>query len=531
MGGPWEQYQSAEGPWSAYQKPKEQSRPDPSAGGGMLRPFGIDTGIQTPQWLDRGLAGTGKAFADLGRGAGQWIGLVDRADVAESRRLDAPLMDTAAGKVGNIGGNVAMLAPSALIPGANTYTGAATIGAITGALQPSESTGETLTNIGLGGAGGAAGQKLANVAGKYIANQGTQAAAAQTANAQKVAAAKEAMDAGYVIPPADLPNASRLTEAVSGLSGKIKTAQQASAKNQGVTNTLVRKELGLADDAPLNIDTLKAIRSQAGQAYDAVSSVGTITPSKAYSDALDKIIAPYKQAAQGFPNAKPNPVIAEIDSLRSDAFDAASAVAKIRELREAADAAYVAGNKGAGKALKDASQALEASIDEHLTKVGAPADLLQGFRDARQTIAKTYTVQKALNPETGDVSARVLAGELKRDKPLSGGLKTVAKVGQSFEKATQSLKETPKALSPLDFGAAGLGLVGSGGNPLAAAGLVARPAARAALLSGPVQRNALANAGALQSPNMLARLLQREPVALPLGVLGGTGLANYLAQQ
>lgn len=107
--------------------------------------------------VERFVAGYGKAGADLVRGAGQLIpGLVSRDDVAESRRLDAPLMATTAGKAGNITGNVAALAPTALIPGANTIAGGAAIGAATGLLQPSTSTGETIKNIGLGGAGGAA---------------------------------------------------------------------------------------------------------------------------------------------------------------------------------------------------------------------------------------------------------------------------------------------------------------------------------------------------------------------------------------
>jgi hypothetical protein len=108
---------------------------------------------------DKALAGVGKAFADFGRGVGQlvpvrrngsWEPLVTRDDIAESRRLDEPLMNTTAGKWGNIGGNVALLAPTAMIPGAGTIRGGAMIGAATGALAPSESTGETLGNIGLG---------------------------------------------------------------------------------------------------------------------------------------------------------------------------------------------------------------------------------------------------------------------------------------------------------------------------------------------------------------------------------------------
>lgn len=114
-----------------------------------------DTGAPDPtEGMNEGekfRSGMGKAFTDLARGAGQYVGLVDRADVAESRKLDSPLMKTGAGLSGNIAGNVAALLPTAMIPGANTYTGAATIGAISGALQPSTSTGETLTNTALGG--------------------------------------------------------------------------------------------------------------------------------------------------------------------------------------------------------------------------------------------------------------------------------------------------------------------------------------------------------------------------------------------
>jgi hypothetical protein len=103
------------------------------------------------------LAGAGKAPVDLARGAGQVVGLYSRADVADSRAQDAPLMSTGAGRWGNLAGNVAQMLPAALIPGANTMAGAGAIGAASGLLQPSTSTAETLGNTALGGALGPAG--------------------------------------------------------------------------------------------------------------------------------------------------------------------------------------------------------------------------------------------------------------------------------------------------------------------------------------------------------------------------------------
>jgi len=70
-------------------------------------------------------AGVGKAVVDTGRGVGQLlrhampdsladsVGLPSQSDIDESRRLDAPLMDTGAGIAGNVTGNLTSL----LIPG------------------------------------------------------------------------------------------------------------------------------------------------------------------------------------------------------------------------------------------------------------------------------------------------------------------------------------------------------------------------------------------------------------------------------
>lgn len=106
--------------------------------------------------VSRFVAGYGKAGVDLARGAGQMIGAVNREDVAESRRIDAPLMNTKSGTMGNMAGSMVDLAPLAFIPGANTVGGGAAIGALSGLLQPSVSTEETAKNVGIGAAGSAA---------------------------------------------------------------------------------------------------------------------------------------------------------------------------------------------------------------------------------------------------------------------------------------------------------------------------------------------------------------------------------------
>lgn len=475
---------------------------------------------------ERFLSGVGKAYTDLGRGVGQMVGAVDRQDVGESRKLDAPLMNTGAGMAGNLAGNVALLAPTALIPGANTVTGAATVGAVAGALSPSESGRETFTNIVAGGAGGAAGQAIANKVPGMLQGRVQTAAAKQAANAQKFAAARQGAQHGYVVPPADL-EPGIVSEAVSGLSGKIKTAQVASQRNQGVTDRLAREALGLKAGDTLDIPALNTIRSQAGQAYDAVQSLGTIKPGQNYHASLDAIVQPHVRAGNSFPSAKPNPIIEEINTLRTQSFDAADAVAKIKTLRSDADAAYISGNKDLGKALKSGADALEQAIDDHLAAAG-PSRMLADFREARKLIAKTYTVQKALNSQTGAVSAPQLAKDLAKGKPLSGELRTVAEMGTAFPKATQMLKEAPKAVSPLDFAVAtGAGAVTA--NPMAALLLGARPVARSVMLSGPVQRRALEQGSAAPMSQAVQRALENrmmQQLLAPAGMAAGLEIAQ-----
>lgn len=493
--------------------PKEGAKaPDPTEG------------MSTGQKI---LVGVGKGMTDIGYGVGQMLNLVSREDVAKKRETDRAIMNTGAGQVGNFIGNAAVALPAAFIPGANTVAGASLVGAGLGLAQPSTSTKETLTNVAFGGAGGAAGQAVANRVPGMLRQWQTSAAddaARQAAQAsQKFAAAKAGNQAGYVIPPADL-NPGMISEALSGLSGKIKTAQVASQRNQGVTDKLARNALGLADDAQLDSATLAGIRSRAGQAYQAVSSIGQVNTTKAYLDALDEAVKPFVSQSKSFPGRGVPKLVDDIQSLKTGAFDAGDAIETIKVLRNDADAAYRAGDKLAGKAYKKASEALEQAIDDHLVKSGAPADLLKGYRSARQQIAKSYTVENALNPQTGSINAPKLAKDLERGKPLIGELRQIAEFAQAFPKASQALKEAPKATSPLDWAVGAMSGTATG-NPLMLAGIAARPAVRSALLSAPVQRAALKPGFA---PSLASRtipsLIDTDPfrmLAMPLGVTGG----------
>lgn len=119
--------------------------------GDSLREFLRDT-----DWLTRNIAGAGSAVVNAVEGVKGLFGKTNEDRVANLKII------ADAAPVGNVVGNVAMLAPTAFIPGANTVTGAATIGAVTNALITPGDLKERAKAAALGGAGGAVGAKLSS---------------------------------------------------------------------------------------------------------------------------------------------------------------------------------------------------------------------------------------------------------------------------------------------------------------------------------------------------------------------------------
>lgn len=448
----------------------------------------------------------------------------------EAARLEAPLMATRGGKVGNVVGLGAMAAPTALVA-APTVLGAAAVGAGTGALLTEGGLQDRAEGAGFGALGGVAGKWVGDALGagaRALANRfASRSAAANTAAAPRMAAAQAGAREGYVVPPADL-QPGMATELLSGLSGKIKTAQTASQRNQPVTNELAARALGLPPGQQITPDVLQALRTTAGtQGYAPIRAAGDVTADATYGKALDAIAGQYQGAARSFPGAAKNPVLEMVDGLRQQKFDAGDALDMVKVLRETADKAYRTGDTGLGKASKAAAGALEEQLERHLTAAGNK-DALSAFKAARQQIAKTYSVQKGLNSETGDVSAAALARELQKGKPLSGDLRTIAQFASAFPKAAQSLKEAPKAWSPLDAmaGVGGLGM----GSPGLLAAAAARPAARSLLLSGPMQRAALQQGGPGLLTQLPASVLEQQLIRRGMPGLLGLTAAQFTSE-
>jgi hypothetical protein len=286
---------------------------------------------------------------------------------------------------------------------------------------------------------------------------------------------------GLVVPPSS-SNPTTINRLLESLGGKVATQQDASMRNQGVANALANKAIGRPQGALISEDALQTVRNNAyNQAYKPVKGIGTLRLDSKFAQQLDDTTATIDKVAKQFPKLANTQLSETIQSLKSQSIDSDVAVDTIAVLRDRAKDAYRQGDSEAGKAYKKVAKAFEDAIERSLTRRGKDAaKVLEDFRSGRQLIAKTHSIEDALNEGTGNVSMRKLAQQLGKGKPLSGELETMGRFGQAFPKAAQEITDSPVNHLDMAFSA---GVAGLSGNPAALAYPFSRQGARQLLLS------------------------------------------------
>jgi hypothetical protein len=373
-------------------------------------------------------------------------------------------MNTGAGMAGNISGNIAMLAPLAVIPGGATVGGAAALGATAGGLQPSTSAGERLTNMGVGGALSGGTQALAGPiarrVGEAAAGRQAQAAQAQSQNKVRDETIQRGQQAGYAVPPSAIQKPSFIGGRLESLGGKAALGQEASLRNQPVTDTLAREAASLRPEQAISKTALRQSRHDLAAPHREIAAISQL-------------------ASQ------------DLAALQQARFDSKMAWKEFQ--RQGNRNAFDDATK-AGKEIKR----LESALEGHAVSAGRP-DLVEALKVSRSKIAQSHEVQRALNQGTGNVDASVLGRALDSGAPLTGNLETIARYQQAFPTYTREASKVPSpGVGKTELLAAALlgggGMAGTDSPYGAIAGIapfLSGPA-RAALLSRPVQQR-LAN--------------------------------------
>lgn len=449
------------------------------------------------------------AFADpvtsLYQGAKQLFGADNKQDIKNVKTIrDENPMSALAGNVASyaVGGMAA--------PAINTVKGAAAVGAGSGFLQPTADNSMTdrLVNAGVGGAAGAAGAAIANGASKYIGGKLADNAIAKTTNATRDATLKDAVSAGYIIPPS-LAEAGTTARTVEGLTGSARMARTAMDTNQKVTNSLANEYLGLPKTVSLSDDVIQSLKAPHNAVYEEVANlpdtlITNQAPKKANSDYLLR-----------------NDTTSYIANGRE-------LLDKLKEARDVSRSAWKSFNSGTAsnptELLKTAKNAdIEASqLEKDIWQIAAksgPTNLLENLKNSRRELAKINTIDKVFNETTGDVNAIALSKLAQKGAPLDGAARKIANFGRAYGK----IARVPADGNSAAFTAVDAGLMGGGmgaGNPLLAALPMARVAGRSTMLSKPVQ-NAMANKSYALNPSQqfIDAILANKYA--PMGLTGG----------
>jgi len=330
--------------------------------------------------------------------------------------------------------------------------------------------GDPMTQLAAGLVGTVAGAKI-------LPPKVTGLSTKQQQNVERDKTLELGKQAGYVALPSDI-GGGKAGRFLEGMSGKLKAEELASSRNQQVTNNLTRKYLSLPEETPLTLETLENARESVYPAYDAVRNTGSINLGN--KNPFSNIVTGVNKVAGG-----KNALMQDVPD--SYAIDADTAIQRLRELRSDGNAYVTSGTNILkpnpkevlrGKRYLAEADKLEKAIENHVTKLGQP-ELIEQFRDARRYIAKTFTVQKALNPQLGSVDAKKVAKDLGKGAPITDELSIVGKYATAFPKVNKTVPESPTQLTVADLFSAGLG--GPLFGPI-------RIASRYGLMSQPGQR-------------------------------------------
>jgi hypothetical protein len=425
------------------------------------------------------------ATPDYARRGMEQVGLIRSLPnmTAQQRILDAGIQASTAGLLGSPG-----------TAARNAFLG------LTGGLA-----GQTTTEVtGSPEAGLAASMLTPAGLAKSAATRQAGLQAAQTRNAVRDQTLRAAQQEGLKVTPGSVSNspAKVFLEHIAGKSG---TEQVASVQNQQQIDRLARRAIGVAEDAPLTINTTRDVRREAyAQGYEPIVKVGPMSADADFATALDNTIAQHTGAGGSFANAIPDDVAKVVAAYRVPGFDSKDAIKAIQSLRDKAGGHYKSGNHDLANAERSIATALENQIERNLASTGSvdATEMLARFKQARQRMAISHTVEDAIHVGTGSVDARMLAKDIQSGKYLSDDLKTIAEFSNTFKNVTKFPSGTPGA-SGHGYGAIGAGgvmipigysLGGPLGGAAATAGALVAPAlARRYLLSEGMQRRAIPN--------------------------------------
>ena len=391
-------------------------------------------------WGENFVAGVGKSFVDLGRGARQlYAGAADavtggdrtaamQPEIDQAAQLDAPLMSNPAGVGGYVGGTLATIAaPGGLlsrgaqaagltrtgaalqaVSNPTTYRAAAASGAIQGALQPTATGESRIQNTAIGGGFGFAGNAIANGLGRVgvpFPDKVVNGQRVPRLSAADARAVKTLEGAGVPLDAAQRTGSGLLGVVKSGLKDNFATVglqSEAVSGQQGAFNRAVLRSIGansdVADEA-----TMGAARTRIGQVFNDVLGKTKVRFSQPFQTNLQALADRSRRVLPG----DANQITRTVDDLLSHAQANGGAIDGRYYNTLRADIGTLESQPGTAPLARELREALDNAFQQ-----AAKGDDAKRLLQARREWRNLKLIEGAIDTEGGgNVSAAKLANQ------------------------------------------------------------------------------------------------------------------------
>lgn len=323
-------------------------------------------------------------------------------------------------------------------------------------------------------------------------------------------AAKRGIEAGMQYTPAQMTGSRTgrmLEEGLKALPLSRGAFESLATANQDVVNTIAARAVGLSPDVPITPQSMESAFKGALNKYQAITDVPKMTLDVDFRNQIDGLIyelnkVPQSQRASAGVD-KTIKVLQDYRKFTNRPIDGETMYQGLKALSDDIFKASKEGKVSAG-AYKTLRSSFEDAIERKLQdpNIAVDPNVVNQFREGRSLLSNWFTVDEALNPNTGIVSGPKLATSLER----RAGYGTR---GTDLETAAMGSKAIPQALPS------------SGTTERAeAAGLVKKMASIPALIGGGLTgaatqdpyMAAIGAAAAEGIPYLASRALTSEPV-------------------
>lgn len=412
------------------------------------------------------LAGIGGGMKSLYLGGKQLLGLDAPGEIDSHKQAMAGLNTTTSGKVGDFVGQAALTLPAAFIPGTNTMLGATALGGGIGALQPVSQDESRAANVMLGAAGGAAGKYATDkvvglLRGRSIqnssasANATAQPSTASASNTLTATPTATGTGGGYTFGTVGQDASAGLNAPQKALLERLNNSTQIDAMGgirltpgQATGSRALQQLEAKLESQPMTSGPFNEIKAHNQRTLNRAAAAAIGENSNTVEDAVlaqakDRISGVYKMVADKTPRQiDPDQFIGKLSAIEND-FEGLLPGSVIDNPLVKRLYGYAAKGQATGEQLQDIASKLGKAATNQMTSAngdrqlgmalynakdmadellasglnGDTARLFDGARNQYRNLMLLTQRQGVVNPVTGDVSGRALAGVLgQKDK-------------------------------------------------------------------------------------------------------------------